>query len=171
VPVRDQRHLRNTFRYVLRQEERHGIALDPLHEASNLPDLLRLRVIGAESQGWVRALLPRVDDALLRSMFGDPELDREPTAQEVEGLLAAAAAAAVGLASCDGRTPWAVHARRAAVHAGELSVGRSARALGIGASTARRLKRETPREDLVAAIRLQMRLRAWASRERGRGPG
>lgn len=43
---------------------------DPLFEASNLPDLLGLRSLGAASRARVRAMLPRVDRAALLALLG-----------------------------------------------------------------------------------------------------
>lgn len=93
--IRDQAHLANTFRYVLRQDEHHGFTHDRWLEASNLPDLIGLRTLGAWSVPHVRRALPRVDRAWLLECAGLAGLDEE----ELDfSRLAEAAAAAVHLA-------------------------------------------------------------------------
>jgi hypothetical protein len=59
-PIVDQQHLERTCWYIQRQRDSHGCGHDPFHEASNLPDLLGLRVCGAwtgprlvRSWGWL----------------------------------------------------------------------------------------------------------------------
>lgn len=75
-PVRDPQHLYNTIRYIFRQEQHHGIVIDPLHDASSLPELLGLRSLPAEV-GWgdvvvrVRRLLPRLRTADLLRLFDE----------------------------------------------------------------------------------------------------
>ena len=43
-PISSQGHLYISFYYDLRQQDHHGVVTDPYHEASNLPDLLGLRL-------------------------------------------------------------------------------------------------------------------------------
>ena len=57
--IDDQRHLDRLFDYILNQQNHHGAFVDAYHDASNLPDLLGLRVTGAYTAQTVRALLPR----------------------------------------------------------------------------------------------------------------
>jgi hypothetical protein len=45
-PIQDIWHLRSALTYILDQSRRHGLATDPFFEATNLPDLLGLRVLG-----------------------------------------------------------------------------------------------------------------------------
>src|SRR5262245_5666905 len=40
----DQAHLAAAFRYTLRQDRHHGVDVDPLRDATSLPDLLGMRV-------------------------------------------------------------------------------------------------------------------------------
>ena len=49
VPIRDGRHFYNTFYYILNQNRHHQLESDPLREATNLWDLLGLRVVGRYS--------------------------------------------------------------------------------------------------------------------------
>ncbi len=158
IPIYTQRHLLNVFGYVLGQEAHHDLCLDPLHEASNLPDLLGMRVTGSYTAANVRARLPRVKAADLwthidrrEQSSGKLRLDR----------LADAAAGAVCLPDLSGRNAEAVAARRAAVQVGSLitSVSETARGLGIGARWARRLNKQPAPPQLLRAVTLQLELR------------
>lgn len=159
-PMRTQRHLRNTFFYILRQHQHHGIDTDPFHEGSNLPDLLGLRRIGVYSAENVRALLPRVRRADLLEVLGVATLDR-PAELTLERLAAATAAAAAlpDLSGCAAETNAA---RRAAIAlAGRtFSSIQLSRALCTSRSTVNRMRHQPPCDQLVQAIRLQHRLRA-----------
>ncbi len=161
-PIQRQRHLRNTFTYVLRQEQRHGLASDPYHEASNLPDLLALRILGTWTAAHVRALLPRVGRADLLGFFGDPDLEDETVSLD---LLPEAAAAAAGLTELSGRSAEVVAARRAAVQAAglRLTARELAALLGIGERTVKRLRAQPAPEELAEAVELQLRLRRPAA--------
>jgi hypothetical protein len=156
-PIRTQGHLVNTFDYVLGNAEHHGAAHDPLFEASNLPDLLGLRSIGAATRARVRAMLPRVDRARLLGLLG---VDTLGPAFAPEHLVGAACAAAA-IATLESRSPEALVARIAALHAGvpHLPVTGLDTLLGIPERTARRLRAHRPDPALVTAIGLQMGLR------------
>jgi hypothetical protein len=114
-PIAGQRHLSSLFFYIYRQDEHHGYDDDPFWEASNLPDLLGLRVLGAESAARVCRVLPRVRRDELRPLLGN--LPAEPPAELPLAVLPEAAAAAFGLSDLRGRSAEVVDARRAAAHA------------------------------------------------------
>ncbi len=156
-PVLNQRHLGNAFLYILRQEERHGLAGDPLHDGSNLVDLLGLRVVGRWTATHVRAHLPRVDRASLVSFLAsDPEASITSWAPLPE-----AAAAALALPALTGSGHSVTRARRAALHLarGRLRVADAAAAMGVSERTAHRLRHQPAEPDLEAAIEGQLRLR------------
>ncbi|MBN1335216.1 MAG: hypothetical protein JXB39_04590, partial [Deltaproteobacteria bacterium] len=74
-PVQDQRHLSNAVEYVLRQDVRHGFENDRLHDASLLPDLLGLRLLGPEVVRRFREHLPRLGRSSLLGFLGVPDLE------------------------------------------------------------------------------------------------
>jgi REP element-mobilizing transposase RayT len=173
-PIRSQGHLANAFGYILRQETRHGLETDPLHEGSNLSDLLGLRVGATWSPTLVRRLLPRTSRGqlvawLTQGLRGLPEelLLGEGDVPLTHLRDAAAAAALVRIANS--RSPVALGARLAAVHAvagGERRRGGRvglAAALGLSTRTIRRLRRCESDPRLVRAIRIQAGIRHWAS--------
>ena len=168
-PVRTQRHLYRTFRYVFRQEERHQITVDPWAEGSNLPDLLGLRVVGAWTTTAVRAALPRVAraDLLDHLRIGLPHLPVDPFEQpavpDLE-VLAASAAATVGLPALAGKGPLVVQARMAAIAASrDTRTADLARALELSPTTVRTLRRRAPAPNLVEAVRRQASIRGPVS--------
>lgn len=156
-PIRTQGHLVNCFDYVLGNAEHHGAAHDRLFEASNLPDLLGLRSLGAATRARVRAMLPRVDRARLLGLLGVDTLAPSFAPEH----LVAAACAATAIATLNSRSPDAMAARVAALHAGapHLSVQELVALLGIPARTARRLRAEPAEPALLTAIGLQIDLR------------
>ena len=152
-PIRDQRHLWSATRYVFGQETRHGLAVDPLHDSSNLPDLVGARVVCDHNGHLLRELLPRFEPRALLPSF-------EPAVRWED--LHDAAAAAFGLGDLLTRDTSAVLARRAAVHAARLE--RSTRwladALGVDERTIRRLRRAPCPAAHIRAVELQLRWRA-----------
>lgn len=158
-PVHDQAHLRNVFGYVLGNAEHHGTVHDPFFEASNLPDLLGLRELGALTRTCVRTALPRVDRPRLLDLLGVEALAPRFAPEH----LVAASCAAVALPTLESRTPEAMAARIAAVHvtANSPLLAKEIEALlGVSARTGARLRSATADAALVAAIGLQMDLRA-----------
>jgi len=160
-PVHDQSHARNLFRYTLDQRRHHGLALDPFHEASALPDLLDLRVSGRWMRAVVAQHLPRVRRDLLVQLLGvEP---RELQGAELRHL-ADAAAAAIALPELRGRASQVVAARAAAVQLARAAFRSPAvaEALDLALRTVQRLGRvdDLPPE-LVAAVDGQWRLRSW----------
>jgi hypothetical protein len=160
-PIADQRHLANAFWYVLRQQQRHGLDVDPHFEGSSLPDLLGLRSLDPGLAGRVRTLLPRVRRAELIELLGRAD-DLEVCPADFAGL-AAATAAAAALPDLTGRTGAVVAARTAAIHAvgPTLASPAIARLLGCSESAVRRLRGgPPPAPGLVRAIRRQLVLLA-----------
>jgi hypothetical protein len=147
--VADQHHLKSAFRYILRQEQHHGTALDPEHEASSVPDLVGLRVPALDPWRSLRTLLPRVTRAQVLETIGWALLDRwpllfEPLAEAViacRGSLRASRCAAVHLAHPS------------------LGIGAVAAALGIHRRSVYRFLAETPDLAHLRAVELQLRLR------------
>ena len=151
--VHTQSHLERAFSYVLRQEEHHGIALDPRHEASSAQDLLGLRVVAPD-------FLPRVQSALPRLRVGEltDGLALERCEPDFDHL-ADAAAAAFALPWLD-RSAHAAAARAAAVHAAaELSAGQIAQRLAVTRRCVERLRRQPVPTGLVRAVRMQLTVR------------
>jgi len=160
TPVSTQRHLTNSFHYIFRQEAHHGTCVDPLFEASNLPDLLGMRTLGQWTAGCVRTHLPRVQrEELLEHLpvrLGGPQNPE---------LLGDAAAAAVGVPHIHSRLARAAEARVAAAHLARRWT-KPGRGLGPGLSarTLEALRRHDPDPVVLRAVELQLSLRsAWAA--------
>ena len=158
-PIRDQRHLANAFDYVLRQEQRHGIARDGFHEGSNLPDLVGLRVVGHDCAKLLRQYLPRTSQASLLRKF---DVDWATPVAFDPRLLLDAALATFGMTSLSGRAPATIAARATAIAAAgkQMSADELASLFGIDVRTVFRM-RATPRDPkAVRAVQLQLQLRA-----------
>lgn len=179
-PIRDQRHLSNAFGYVLRQEQRHGLNADPLHDGSNLSDLLGLRVGATWSPTLVRRLLPRTTREQLVGWLkeGLPGLPEGLLLGEAEVPLTCLREAMCGAAllrRSGGRRPETVHARAAAVEAtrgeGSARIGqeRLAAALGVSVRSVRMLQHWEVDARLVKAVAIQAGLRQWAEIALGLG--
>lgn len=154
VPIETQRHLERAFLYLLRQEQHHGIDLDPMHEASSAPDFVGLRVIGPGLVRRTHEALPRVRrEDVLSAM----SLERcEPTFDR----LADAAAAACALADLTGRCDRTSTALTAAVHAApELKSADLAARLGVTRRSVNRCRSRQGDAATIAAVRLQLTLR------------
>ena len=158
-PVEDARHLYATFRYVLRQPAHHRLDADPLREASNLPDLLGLRTLGAYTRANVRRHLPRIRGAELLELLGVHELAAAdgPLDRLFEATLAATALPALA-----GSAPEVCAARAAlvAVAAGRVRSEVLAGLLGVSCRTVSRLQAGSADPELTSAIRLQLGLMA-----------
>ena len=147
----------------MRQQERHGVCLDPLREGTSLPDVLGLRVLDPSLATRFAARLPRVERADLLALLG-VDLVRGPVDLEP---LADAAAAALALPDLHGQDPERMAAKRAAVHVGQaadLRPAQIAELLTSPSRTVRRLAGDAPRTDLVRAVCLQLRLRTGLAR-------
>jgi hypothetical protein len=155
-PIVSQGHLVNTFWYVLNQEQRHGTDVDPLFEASNLPDLLGWRLLAPWAPAIVREHLPRIRRASLIALLPDPvEAERLP----IDALTQAAA-----MVCCSVRpSPNRALDRRALVAAIHLAdpgipAARLGRALGIDGRTVRSLRLFEPDSSALEAVDRQARL-------------
>ncbi len=154
-PIRNHRHLRNTFKYILTQHKRHGLRADLVFEASNVPDLLGLRLVGRYTLENVKRWLPRLRRSELLQWLTMPEI--EPADGPLEQLEAATLAASC-LDNLQGSSQAAVTARRAMVEifGSRISNREMAELLGVGPRTLRRLRTTHADPDLVTAIRLQL---------------
>jgi DNA-binding transcriptional ArsR family regulator len=156
-PVKDQGHLRSTVHYILRQHQHHETEQDPFREASNLPDLLGMRTLGAYTAGPVRRLLPRLRRSGLSSYMGGPcQAGSHPQ------FLADATAAVVGAESVQARGQAVWEARVAAAHWAHgrgLSLDWIAQHLRISPRTVRRHLKRKPEGELLRGIGLQVGLR------------
>jgi hypothetical protein len=156
TPVYDVRHLKTAFFYVLGQDRHHGLNNDPLHEASNLPDLLGVRTLAVWTAANVKKYLPRVKREHLLAIAGCSD---EAAPQLTD--LADAAAAAVGLSDLKGNTVGARRARRAAVEVGDaLSNSALAGMLGLSRQGVGRIRKRPAHAITVDAVRGQLRVRA-----------
>jgi hypothetical protein len=165
-PMMDFAHVKSTFAYVLGQQEHHGVVIDPFHDASNGPDLIGARTIGARTALTVRKHLPRVrrEDILEWLGMEDPEsFDPAPFG------LAEAGAAAIGVEALVGSGAAVRSARRAIVHFAELPVAMLAEALGVSVRTVHRLRAGTPDEAVLRALRQQLAMRQAPMRHRSAG--
>jgi hypothetical protein len=166
-PILDQQHLFQAFDYVLRQQPRHNLEWDPYHEASNLSDMLGLRVIGQYTATNVRHLLPRVQRPDLLARLGVDDLVE---ADGPVGLLVPATLAATGRPHLRGRdlethTVWRA---MLAVVEGSCTLSRLAGLVGVHRNTLARVKKLSVDLRLFQAIRLQLGLRlAVAERPAG----
>jgi len=158
-PILDAAHLRNAFTYPFRQDVRHGLSMDPTREASNAPDLVGARILGAYTVPNVMRALPRTPMRQLYGYFGVEKL--EPADGPLEAIVPAARAAA-GLHSLAGSTSEVFDARRAviAVVGDRLDLGCLARLLGVSRRTVSLLKHRPAPARLVQATRLQIAIRS-----------
>lgn len=161
--VRDQRHLRSAFWYILRQAEHHGLQEDPWALGSCLPGLVGARLGGGALGDRVARHLPRVREEDLCARLGWSGLVPDDLGEGVGelALLGESAALAVGRLGLEGRWAELVAARRAAVRLG-LEVARPtqvASALGVSPRTVRRLRDQSVQDEVIEVVR-----RSWAWR-------
>jgi len=159
--VHDQWHLERVFGYVLEQDEHHEVHADPLREATNIPDLLGMRVTGRYTIGNVRKTLPRVSRARLLRLLGVDEL--VPADGPLEHI-EPAAAAALCLPDLAGRSELALTGKRAVIKivGDRLNTTQLGDLLGLHRTTINRLRRRPVDFEVVKATRLQ--LGHWRSR-------
>ena len=176
-PVTDQLHLETLVRYVLRQQEHHGVHKDPDFFGCNGPELIGGRMLRLRRGGLVvppaRDLFRRhlrIDDAELETiMLGGKK--RRPLSKlgaapgglagvELERVLVRAAAAAIGRAKLEGRVAGLADARAAVLRLVEANpLGESvrpARMLGVSERAVRKLRRKEVRVDVGRAVRWQL---------------
>jgi hypothetical protein len=157
-PVLDLWHLYRAFDYALRQDQHHNVPIDPLRDATNLPDLLGLRLAGAYTIANVRRFLPRVDRGQLLGLLGSRALELADGPVEE---LPSAAAAAICREQLVGHSRETQAARRAvlAILGDRLAIHAAAELLEVHRVTVRRLRRAPADPALVNAVRLQLGLR------------
>jgi hypothetical protein len=157
-PIWNQGHLYHAFGYILDQEPRHGLARDPFHEATNLSDLLGLRVLGAYTANHVREYLPRINRVDLLRHLGVEALHE---AAGPPSLVVPATLAASGLQDLTARDAEGRRARHAAMEVvgGQLPRARLAEMLGVDRRTLQRMNGSEADRRLVRAIKLQLGLR------------
>ncbi|MBW2736468.1 MAG: hypothetical protein JRH20_29120 [Deltaproteobacteria bacterium] len=162
--IRDQSHLYHCFDYILRQYAHHGVNWDPFMDASSLPDLLGMRLVGHYTAQHVRRLLPRVKREKLLGYLGISALD--PTDAPLDQLVNATCAAAC-LPTLTGKSRKQQRARTAAITAAgdKLKVNHLAALLGVHRRSVERSRQKHADLDLVAAIRLQLALRTTTTPE------
>ncbi|MDP2310426.1 MAG: hypothetical protein Q8P18_30695 [Pseudomonadota bacterium] len=156
LPVRNQWHLGEAFRYILAQDKHHGVATDPLQEGSAVLDILGMRAFGSAIALRVSEHLPRVTRVDLLAPLGVTAL--EPAIGV--GYLLDAACAAFALSSLTGRAADVITARNAAIHAASDTTARIASALAVTVRCVQRtLVERAPPDTHVRAVRLQLALR------------
>lgn len=171
--IQSQSHLTHALHYQFDQEKHHGTACDPAFDASNVPDLLGMRLTGSYTRQNVQTYLPRITrDDIIRHLDVVPE--QGPLLLET---LADAAAAALALPDLQGRSRLVVEARRAAVQVGREGFGgpRLAQALSLTKQGIYTLVRHEPADPaLRTAVELQWRFRSGLlvlERQRGLDAG
>jgi hypothetical protein len=147
-PLNDQSHAYGSFRYILRQEQHHGIACDPLHDASNLPDLLGLRLLAPDCRANVGRVLPRISDDELRGYLDVMNAPRADTA----ATLCDAAAAALALPDLRGSDRQTIRARCALATLLPRQNAELARLWGTSVRSVQRARRQSADPALLATI-------------------
>jgi hypothetical protein len=153
-PLEDRRHLDNAVPYLFNQERHHGLELDPLYEASSLPDMLGLRVLGAATTALFRKTMPRITRAALLQYLGPEPAQLVDPRHLLDATLAASGLVRLGQDARSGAV------RCAAIHALGGPTLQLAQLLGVDSSTVRRWRLIEPDAALVEAIKLQLRYRS-----------
>jgi len=168
--IENQRHLDRTFFYILRQDTHHNFQHDPLHEASNIPDLLGMRVLDTTGRENVRRSLPRVRDKDILESVGWTSLGQGQISTIHPSLdgLKQAAAAAFGLPALTGRGNAQVKARIAASHlvARDHTTTEIAAALHVAPRNIRFYLQQDIARHWVTAVARQQKLRSAAAHQR-----
>lgn len=153
----DQGHLTTTVKYILRQVERHSLALDPRREGTSLPDVLGMRPLGAYVADNLAQWLPRLGRGTWLELLGFPALS--PCGGTPEQVLAATLAAGCR-ADLRGRTPEVVALRRAALEVlgTGLKTGPTADLLEVSDRSVQWLRAQPVDTVIVRAIQLQLGL-------------
>lgn len=181
TPVSNQLHLEKLVDYVLRQAEKHNDPSDPDHLGTNGPELVGGRLLRLKRGGLVipstrvlfRDAIPRIkDDAVERILLGGRR--RSPVASfsaapaglagsDLEEVLCAAAAGAIGLPSMPRRGAGVSAARAALLRlvsespfAGSVEPRRM---VGVGRSAFQELRRCEPAAAIANAVRWQVEFR------------
>jgi hypothetical protein len=165
-PIRDQRHLWHSVRYILTQHQRHGLPPLQALDGTNLPDLLGMRFVGAYTRERLRQWLPTLRREHLLEWLGLDGLREAdgPVERVMEATLAAAA-----LEDLRGSSPRVIAARRALVEVvgDRLSPVALAELVGVSRRTLFGLKQRPVDGALVRAVRLQLGARAALSARAG----
>jgi hypothetical protein len=166
--LRGDEQRREVSRIVLEQGRPYGLltfSLPDTHlhlsqflEATNIPDLLCMRLIGAYTRENLIQALPRLRRETILAWTGLP--DPQP-ADGPWSALQSATLSAAALTSLSGRTSEVVDARRAMLEiiGPQLKIADQARFLGLAQRTIFDLKNRPFDPGLVRAIRLQLGLR------------
>ncbi len=167
-PLNDGWHPPNLVRYIFKQVAHHGVVTDPYREASNLPDLLGLRLIGQYTALNLRRTVPRLQRADLLTWYGVRDLrpvDGPMDSIEAIETVVPATLSAAALPALQGRSAEVVMARRAAarVIGDRLDARQLGALLGVGPRGARKLREQPCDPALVQAIRFQLNLRSRIS--------
>ncbi|MBN1334890.1 MAG: hypothetical protein JXB39_02915 [Deltaproteobacteria bacterium] len=130
---------------------------DPFHDASALPDLVGLRVLGDGARARAGTLAPGIGRDAWLALLGVPDL--QPS--DDPAFLADGAAAAVGLPDLASNLPRAVAARRAVVAIAwpRLGLPEVADLLAVTRRAAHNYRSDGAHPALVEAVRLQAGLR------------
>jgi hypothetical protein len=158
-PIADDWSLAEAIHYVFR---RQATRCDPLHDGSNLLDLLGLRMAGRATREALRSVLPEIRYDHLLEHLGGAALAFSLADTRLDDL-SDAAAAVWCLPRLVGRSREVQAARLAAAHAARsfASARAIASVLGVGVRTVRELwRRPAPLEE-VRAVRLQLALRSY----------
>ncbi len=156
-PIANQNHLLQTFQYIMRQEDHHQTLIDPFHDASNLPDLLNLRVFEKPLYNHISDYLPRIKrSTLLHFLKRDPTLETKSYKDLREAIKSA-----TGIYHLKKNIGIVRKAKRAALFLSkkDLSPVQQAGYLEISTRTIRRLKQKPPEPSLVSAIKAQLAMR------------
>lgn len=171
--IADGAHLRNAFRYTLRQALGHRLdpGADPFFESTSLPDLLGLRLPLAPIIDNVRTWLPRLcaADALdMLDLDGRAIIEdlrarassRTLVESSVDELVDVGLSAAL-LPSLEGFSTRAMALRRAIIELAEpwLRPAALSRLVGLAPSTLRRVRKGPVDQGLLRAMRRQLAFR------------
>jgi hypothetical protein len=139
--IADQRHLENCWRYVVSNNQQHGVNRGPIDDGSGLADVVGARWLpGFEADRWQRHLPRRSLGDLLRQLDIPPAAATPATREVVRAIgavhLARLAAGAVGWPDLHGNSPAVAAARSAAMRLG-LDAGLARSDLGYALDIAR----------------------------------
>ncbi len=154
-PIRTQSQLYNTVRYILTQHRRHDLRLAQFIEATNIPDLVSMRLVGDYTRVNLVQAIPRLRrDKILRwaDLTDLRQLDDPVSA------LGAATRAATALSTLTGKSPAVLEAKRAVLKiiGSRLRGVDTAALLGISLRSVFALKHRPVNTALVETIRLQL---------------
>lgn len=155
-PMFDQRHVERTFAYIHANTTKHGVANDPLHEASSIGALLGLVPDAGGITTRVRRHLPRTTREHLLAALAIEDI--QPTVRL--DILTDAAAGAVLLPTLDESAPG-YRARSAAARCAltQFTPAAVAQTLGCTERAVRRMRSRPADAALERAIQLRIGLR------------